>query len=595
MKIENNTMMKRKCLPFIFVLLNIFSAAALRADPQLTSWFTTDSGRYARIYTTDAAKASQTTSTTWANGTTSQALPAYCGIQEVDYSSNWIYIRSTGLGSHVMGPWYLDAQHTQLFPNWPINEKVLYRIPRTPDVATTKTANGGGPIGYFVDGAAMFNSWDAYYWNGTQDVQSSGGSGYWNRDAYVNEGISFDPNNAHQANGQYHYHANPPALRYLLGDNVDYNSTADSYTEDPSHLHHSPILAWVSDGYPLYGPYGYSNPTNPASGVRRMISGYVIRNGIYGTSNLTANGRATIPAWAARLYNVSSSQTGPNVSGSYPLGRYMEDNDYLGDHGYAQGVDFDLDEYNGRFCVTPEFPNGTYAYFVSISSSGTPVFPYNIGRGYYGSPAGGNVTSISEIVTTNFLGGTNMPCVLSAPNVKNAAVTLSWSAVEGGTYTVQSSAGLSTWSNLSANVSPNENAGGYTNGMSGSKQFYRVARTSVASFDPVSGSSGGGSGGILSVSPTSASRGTTFTLTINLNPSANPAPPPQTAPINNVMVGSITGTNNAHVSQTDVTSQITIPSNSGTGTQTVSVVFPGPPTNMSQTVTYTLTSGFTIN
>ena len=45
-----------------------------------------------------------------------------------------------------------------------------------------------------------------------------------------------------------------------------------------------------------------------------------------------------------------------------------------------------LDENNGRFCVTPEFPNGTYAYFSTINngladSSGVfsgykrPVFP----------------------------------------------------------------------------------------------------------------------------------------------------------------------------------------------------------------------------
>ncbi len=589
--------MKTKALPVMLVLLNVFSAAALRADSQLTSWFTTDSGRYARIYTTDAAKSSQTTVTTWTNGTTSQSLPAYCGIQEVDYSSNWIYIRSTGLGSHIMGPWYLDAQHTQLFPDWPINEKVLYRIPRFPSVPSTKTANSTGAVGYFVDGAAMFNGWDAYYWNGSGDVQSSGGSGYWNRDAFVNEGLSFDPNNAHQANGQYHYHASPPALRYLLGDSVDYNSTNDTYTEDASHLHHSPILAWVSDGYPLYGPYGYSNATNPASGIRRMVSGYVIRNGLYGTSNLTANGRSTIPQWAVRLYNVSSNQTGPAVSTGYPLGRYMEDNDYLGDHGYTQGVDFDLDEYNGRFCVTPEFPNGTYAYFVSISTNGTPIFPYNIGRGYYGSPTGGGVTSISESVTTNFLGGTNMPSVLSAPGVKNRTVTLTWSAVEGGAYQIQSTTNFSGWSVLASNVSPNENVGGYSNTASATKQFYRVARTSVASFDPVTGSSGSGgsSGGILSVSPTSGSVGTTVTLTINLDPNYIPAPPPQTAPINRVTVGSITGTNNAHVSQTQVTSKIIIPSNSATNSQTVFVVFPGPPGNPTQTVTYTLAGGFTIN
>ena len=27
----------------------------------------------------------------------------------------------------------------------------------------------------------------------------------------------------------------------------------------------------------------------------------------------------------------------------------------------------DLDEHNGRYCVTPDFPNGVYAYFATIS------------------------------------------------------------------------------------------------------------------------------------------------------------------------------------------------------------------------------------
>ena len=144
---------------------------------------------------------------------------------------------------------------------------------------------------------------------------SGAGTGYWNRDAYVNEGVSFDAAYAHQQNtGTYHYHADPIALRYLLGDHVDYDPSTKTYSEDTNApTQHSPILAWVGDGFPLYGPYGYSNATNPASGVRRMVSGYVLRNGQYGTSNLTANGRTTIPQWAVRAYGVSSNQSGPNV------------------------------------------------------------------------------------------------------------------------------------------------------------------------------------------------------------------------------------------------------------------------------------------
>ena len=67
--------------------------------------------------------------------------------------------------------------------------------------------------------------------------------------------------------------------------------------------------------------------------------------------------------------------TAPNVSAWYPLGRYIEDHDYLGDLGKKQGRDFDLDENNARFCVTPEFPNGTWAYFVAHRHRWQPGVP----------------------------------------------------------------------------------------------------------------------------------------------------------------------------------------------------------------------------
>ena len=45
-----------------------------------------------------------------------------------------------------------------------------------------------------------------------------------------------------------------------------------------------------------------------------------------------------------------------------------------------------LDAYNGRFAVTPEYPNGTYAYFMTQDGSGNPVYPYVIGPRFYGVP-----------------------------------------------------------------------------------------------------------------------------------------------------------------------------------------------------------------
>src|SRR5882724_2815701 len=569
----------------IFLNFNAF------ADPQIDSWLTAYSGKYARVYTNDAMKTAGNTLTNWTNGSQTQSSPAYCGIQEIYSSSDWIYIRSTGLGSYIMGPWYLNSGRTTMFPNLPVNQKLLFRFPRTNGVPTTKTISGGGQIGIFVDGVEMYNSWDAYTWSTVSNVDAQNITGYWNRDAYVNEGVSFDPGYAHQQNtGVYHYHADPIGLRYLLGDRVDFNSTTKTYSESTNTAtKHSPILAWTSDGCPLYGPYGYSNATNSNSGIRRMISGYVIRDGNYGTSNLTANGRKTIPQWAVRIYNVASNQLGPNVITAHPLGDYMKDNDYLGDHGYVQGVDFDLDEYNGRYCVTPEFPGGTYAYFVSVSSNGTPTFPYNIGRAFRGNPVGGSIIAISESVATNFLGNTNLTSTLNSPTVKNGSVTLTWSAVEGGSYQVEASTNLSDssgWTVVSSgNTSPpNQVTAGYTNITSLDTRYYRVGRTGIKTFD--------GAGTTLfatnSVAPGgSASRGQTVVLTITLPNS--PPNPPAGAPISSVTIGSITASSATSIATNLVQAVFTIPSNyTPTGSQNVNVQFnPNPP--------YSLTGGFTIN
>ncbi len=591
-----------KSIPRLAIILSFFSLARIFAsnvDPRTNSWFTTYSGQYARIFTNSAMKTAGTTLTTWSNGSQTQSAPAYCGVQEVDSSADWVYVFSTGLAGYNMGPWQNGA-----FPNLPVNQKLLYRFPRTNAVPATKTLTGGGQIGIFVDGVEMFNSWDAFSWNGSTDAASMGGNtGYWNRDAYVNEGATFDPGNAHQQNtGTYHYHANPIALRYQLGDHVAYDATSKTYSESTNAVtRHSPILGWVSDGFPIYGPYGYSNATNPASGVRRMISGYVIRDGFYGTSNLTLNGRATIPQWAVRAFGVTSNQSGPAVSGTYPLGRYMEDNDFLGDHGYVQGVDFDLDEYNGRWCVTPEFPTGTYAYFVSISSNGTPTFPYNIGRAYFGSATGGSLASIGETVVTNFIGGPNGAFSLGTPSKQDATVTLTWSSVDGGAYRVESTTDLSNWATNATNiVSQGINTQTNLNSVANTA-FYRVARTALANYDPVTGTTGGGGGGgvTITVTPTSGNRGqNNISITAILSASATPPIPPHTgAGVQTFTIGAmtVTGANYTYNGGTGtVTGALSIPSNTATNGQTVTITF-SPPMGQQTGPTYTQPNGFTVN
>ena len=603
-------------LKLVVGLAGIFFAAAgaHAGDPLTNAWFTSYAGKYARLWTNDAARTAgvATAVTGWTNGNSAetQTLPAYCGVQEIYASTNWLYIRSTGLGSHTMGPWYNDGTRTTLFINWPANQKVLYRFPlaatlANPPATKTTTAGVDAAVGYFVDGVPMFDPTDGWSYSGGSEA--SPGTGQWKRDAFVNEAITFDAGNSHQQNtGTYHNHANPIALRYLLGDNIVLNAT-NGYNENVTNLNlkHSPLLGWIRDGYPIYGPYGYSNPTNASSGIRRLVSGYVLRNGFNGTDNLTNTARATLPAWMLRN-NGNTAASGPAISSTYPLGRYIQDNAYLGDltnsltsQKYVQGVDFDLNEYNVRFCVTPEYPAGTYAYFICITSNGTPTFPYNMSYYFYGNPTGGTVTNITETVTTNFLGNTNLASKLNSPTATGGTVKLTWSALEGGTYQVEGSTNLTAWSVVASNLSPNQILGGYTNVTTLDKRFYRVGRTAVATFDPVTGTVGGTAAqGISTISPTSGNRGTNavanpVTLTITLNTSYVPAPPPAANPPTSVTLTrsgatTITAGSSSRNSTTGiVTANFSILSSATPGTYTVNCIF-GPNT-------WALTNGFTVN
>ena len=75
----------------------------------------------------------------------------------------------------------------------------------------------------------------------------------------------------------------------------------------------------------------------------------------------------------------------------FPEGFFIEDYTYT-----PVNDDSVLDENNGRFCITPEYPEGTYAYFATVdtasASSGPfleyrePKFPYLIGDAYHSIP-----------------------------------------------------------------------------------------------------------------------------------------------------------------------------------------------------------------
>ncbi|MEZ5327663.1 MAG: sulfatase-like hydrolase/transferase [Verrucomicrobiales bacterium] len=480
-------------------LLFFLISTPLYATPLISSWFTEPSGRYARLYPDNEAMAAQASVTTWSRGQGIQELPVYAGVTEVSSTETDVYIRTSNLGFHVMGPWYLPTGND--FPNFPSNQANIFRFPRNPVIPTTKTRSGAGASGYMVDGIAAYDSRDAFSYDTSAGVDEvpgginapgTNGDDVWNREVYYNEIETLDRALGHQNGANHHYHLDAPALRHLLGGSVDFDPATNTYTENFNNRH-SPIIGWIRDGFPLYGPYGYSDPNDSSSGVRRMISGYQKRDGTNGSTNLANTGRTTLPQWHVRNAGVPAvldpAFYGPDVSASYPLGHYLEDYAYKGDLGFTVGIDYDLNEYNVRFCVTPEFPEGTWAYFTNIAADGTPVYPYNLARYFFGNPSGGAVNSVPAGATIHFEGGPKK-AIRNVEVLKSNTddVTLVWSAIEGGQYTIDSSTNLKvgSWTREANNAETLQEKLVLTD--SGTlaakpRKFYRARLNSLAPFD----------------------------------------------------------------------------------------------------------------
>ena len=105
--------------------------------------------------------------------------------------------------------------------------------------------------------------------------------------------------------------------------------------------------------------------------------------------------------------------TGPVVSATYPLGYFREDYEFIAHPG---SEDY-LDVHNGRFCVTPEYPNGTYAYFATVNQNWNSAYPYVVGPTFYGIVAATKVTSITEPVTAYVPSPTAVESLLSEEQI----------------------------------------------------------------------------------------------------------------------------------------------------------------------------------
>ena len=159
------------------------------------------------------------------------------------------------------------------------------------------------------------------------------GQGNWNIEALGHDIFNFgdDMNHAHvQPNGEYHYHGIPELLMEFLGDNQGMT-----------------LVGWASDGFPVYARYGYSDANNSNSGIKSLSPSYRLK------SAPDAN-RPTI--LTTLIGGPGQGTTNPNTP--ILLGAFTQDYEYVEGFG-------DLDQCNGRFGVTPEFPKGIYYYVVT--------------------------------------------------------------------------------------------------------------------------------------------------------------------------------------------------------------------------------------
>ena len=143
-----------------------------------------------------------------------------------------------------------------------------------------------------------------------------------------------------------------PSNNELKFTTVGYSTAIGESSYDQKPNSHSPIVGWAYDGNPIYGPFGYSDPLDNSSAIKILKTSYSIKTNI--------EDRGDLP---------------------FDLGFFVEDFSYL------PTDTTDLDEHNGRYCKTPEYPNGVYAYFAGINTiTKEPQFPYFIGNSYRSNP-----------------------------------------------------------------------------------------------------------------------------------------------------------------------------------------------------------------
>jgi hypothetical protein len=225
-------------------------------------------------------------------------------------------IRSNGIPDHETGQFPNRGNPNRIAP-----QQYTFRVMTNPKVASKPTPLRMQLFGVALNGV-VFDPGAAEWWH---NDRSSG----WQYEAMSGAvPLGIDQNNAHvQPTGAYHYHGVPTGLITKLTGG------------QPRMV----LIGWAADGFPIYAQWGYSDAKDAKSPLTKVRSSYRLKSG--------------------------------QRSGG-PGGKY--DGSFVADYEYAAGAG-DLDECNGRFGVTPEFPQGNYHYHV------TDTFPF-IPRQWKGTP-----------------------------------------------------------------------------------------------------------------------------------------------------------------------------------------------------------------
>ena len=360
-------------IPLLFCLSIL--PIGLWAQPELEAW----------LLNTDGA-----TGQYW-NGNALVPMQDECDVQLVQYSADNVYIHATGI------PRYATAPFPDGNPSLPTAQDYLFQIPRNPQEGPAGgTPTGLGHTGVLINGVVIFNAQDAFSYNN---------QGYWHQNGGFFENDGFDCAKGHPAMGQYHHHQVPTRFDDSLDPTSD---VCDDFPSDALFAidteAHSPLIGFAFDGYPIYGPYGFANEDG-TGGVVRIETSWQLRD---------IEVRHTLPDGTELAPNQYGPDVGELVTPAIPpgaapvaavLGAYIEDHEFVEGSGH-------LDEFNGRFAVTPEYPEGTYAYYATVDGDHNGQYPYffpayrgvvetdNFGGGPGPGGGGGTNVTIDEEVET---------------------------------------------------------------------------------------------------------------------------------------------------------------------------------------------------